>query len=267
MKQTFKVLSILVLAAAISFGQGNNGRGSSNGPANMAAAAHQIDPSKVVAITGEVKAVNISYGLKHPSIVVTDASLGEVTLELAPLYWLLENGFEVEPGHRVAATAAPCLDSDKTALFAINIENLTLGVELPLRDSDGTPLWVVRGPQGKGQAKGRGPGAGNQAGAQVRGSCIDTATITTVSGTVSAINMGLGIRMPALTLATAAGDLTVRIGPERILLEAGFAIEAGQTLTVRHALSPCTGERVALDLTSASGQTLKLRNDDGSIAW
>ncbi len=260
MKATFQALAVIALGAALSFAQGP--KGSRQG--TPAAPVHQLDPAQVVVISGTVDAVNIDYAMKHPSIVVQGK-----TIELGPLFYLTEKGFEVEKGQSVDVKAAPCFDPDNTTLFALEITNRTLGTTLVLRDADGTPLWVSRG--SRGMAKGRGNGQGNGGpgnGPAVGGAaCFDSASITTVTGTVKSVSMGVGIRMPALVLATPSGDLTIKIGPERILLEAGFTIEAGETLTVKYGKTTCTEELVALVLTATDGSSITLRNDDGTIAW
>ena len=85
--------------------------------------------------------------------------------------------------------------------------------------------------------------------------------------TTAYLSVACGLALLALVLATPSGDLTIKIGPERILLEADFTIEAGETLTVKHGKTTCTEELVALVLTATDGSSITLRNDDGTIAW
>jgi hypothetical protein len=61
--------------------------------------------------------------------------------------------------------------------------------------------------------------------------------------------------------------LSVRIGPERVLLAGDFEITPGQKLTVKYAPSTCRDEFVALELTDSSGRKIVLRNADGTPAW
>ena len=97
--------------------------------------------------------------------------------------------------------------------------------------------------------------------------CFDPASVVTVTGTVESVNAGIGIQMPTVTLNTSTGLITVKIGPERILLEAGFVIKAGDTLTVTYGQSACTSELIALSLTSADGETVVLRDETGHVVW
>jgi hypothetical protein len=98
--------------------------------------------------------------------------------------------------------------------------------------------------------------------------CLDTTSIAVVAGTVEKVSAGVGIQFPTLVLKTAEGKLlTIRIGPERVLLAADFEITAGQRLTVRYAASTCRDELVALELTDSTGRKIVLRDPDGTSAW
>jgi hypothetical protein len=80
--------------------------------------------------------------------------------------------------------------------------------------------------------------------------------------------MGAGIEMPILIVKTGDGTLiTMRIGPERILLEADFELKEGEAITAKYAQVPCTDENIALELTNAAGQTVALRDDLGRPNW
>ena len=73
--------------------------------------------------------------------------------------------------------------------------------------------------------------------------------------------------MPSLTLKTAAGKLLViKLGPERLLLEADLEVKAGDALSVKYAVTSHDGELVALAITKG-GVTVTLRGDDGRPAW
>ncbi len=96
---------------------------------------------------------------------------------------------------------------------------------------------------------------------------MDPATIDEAKGVIDAVTQGAGIQQPQLTLVAAGKSITVKIGPEKILLAADLELKAGMTLTVRYATASCTGELVALSLTDESGKTLALRSDNGAPAW
>jgi hypothetical protein len=74
--------------------------------------------------------------------------------------------------------------------------------------------------------------------------------------------------MPTLTLKTADGKLlTFKLGPERTLLAADVELKAGDKVTVRYAVETCTDELVALAITTSTGVTIRLRNDDCTPCW
>jgi len=261
MIRTRLTLAALAMAAAL-FAQ-NGPKGPQMGPGQNqqpAVPMHSLDLAAVVTIAGPITTVNVALGVQHPSIVVDGK-----TIELAPAWWLLEKGLELKEGDKVEVIAAPCLDPDKPWLFAIKVINVTTGTTRSLRDENGVPLWVTRG--GKGQMQGPGSRSGQGNGPAECSGCFDPASLATTTGTVESVNAGFGIQMPVLTLKTTGGLLTLKIGPERILLESGFTIKAGDTLTVKYGQSICTDELIAVSLTNNDGVTVILRDDSGRIVW
>jgi hypothetical protein len=143
-------------------------------------------------------------------------------------------------------------------LYAVVITKGTSTIAL--RDSSGIPLWAGRG-RGRGDQS-RPFGVGQHVG------CVDAASIATVTGAVDKVNAGVGIQQPNVVLRVSDGKLlTVKLGPEHILLEADFALVVGDKLTVTYALATCSNEIVALELMDAAGNKLVLRNADGTPAW
>jgi hypothetical protein len=194
--------------------------------------------TKVQTVEGVVSAVHIGYGSQYPSI-----QIGQTSLKIAPVWFLLENDFEIKVGDSLRATAAPALDPKDPYLAAIALTNLATNASLTLRDSNGIPLWL----NGRDMER-----------PALRGGCALT-SVTTVSGTVDQVTAGIGIQMPSLVLKTADGKLVaVKIGPERVLLASDFEIKAGDALTVKYGVN-CQGENVALELTNAAGRTVVLR--------
>jgi len=223
--------------------------------------AARPDPGAVQVIEGTVTAVNIAYGAQYPSIVVNGA-----TIKVAPLWYLLENDFELKTGDSVKVTAAPCNQPGATDLYALEIVNTTTNTTIKLRDESGLPLWGGgRGRRGGLNAMNTNSGArggpnGMRANTAARGGCIDPASVRTVTGVVAAVNAGAGIQMPTLTLKTADGQsITMKIGPERILLANDFELKPGDQVTAKYALATCTNEYVALELTNSAGLTVVLR--------
>lgn len=245
---------LLFSFAAMAFAQGPRGPqpgmpGGAGGPGGPGSGTG-LDMTKVQTVEGSVSAVNIGYGTQYPSI-----QINLVTIKVAPVWFLLENNFEIKVGDKLKVTAAPSLQARDPYLSAVTLTNTASGAELAVRDSNGTPLWA-------GQKNG-----GNQQGPGVCGGCVAAGSVTAVSGTVDQVSAGLGIQMPALVLKTADSKvLTIKIGPERVLEAADFEIKAGDALTVKYALT-CTDEVVALELVNAAGVTVALRNPDGTPAW
>ena len=240
------LLSTLALVAGICHAQGPHGpRGGMTGASNL-------NMAKVQTVAGAVTAVNIGYGMEYPSITVN-----KLQIKIAPVWYLLDEGFEIKAGDSVGVTAAPSTLASDSYLYAVEIANLTTKLRIALRDSSGVPLWTGGN---RGGRFGEGPMAA--------GGCLDASTIASASGVIDKIAIGAGIQMPTLTLKTAAGALlAVKLGPERILLAADIQLKAGDSITVRYASETCTDELVALSITTASGAIIRLRDDDCMPAW
>ncbi len=264
MKHILTVILTATLSVALFAQNGPRGPQPANGNSAQAAGQmaasplHSLDPAAVTVITGKVTQVNLAVGVQNPSIVIDGK-----TIELAPVWWMLERGLELKEGETLEVKAAPCLDPAKTMLFAIEIRNSTTGTTLALRDENGLPLWITRGGRAQGQQMSSNAGNGP---ADCSG-CFDPASVVTASGMVESVNAGLGIQMPTVTLKTGAGLVTIKIGPERILLEAGFVIKAGDALTATYGKSLCTDELIALSLTNAAGEKVTLRDETGRVNW
>ena len=247
MKKTFLLaIAILATATAVSFAQkGQQGPNSSNRRGS------RLNMADVRTISGVVTAVHINYGTQYPSITVDQS-----VIKVAPLWFLIDNNFEVKMGDQVTVLAAPSLLPDDSYLYSIEISDITGDTEIVLRDADGVPLWT-------GARGGRG-----QAGAQARAARCPSKTINTVIGAVENLNMGIGIQMPSLVVKSDSGTLvSLKLGPERILLAADFELKEGERVTAKYLYVSCTDQNLALQLTNSSGDTLVLRNDDGTPAW
>lgn len=251
MKKTRFTFALAVLiTAAVSLAQGPRGPQNQNLPSRPAVA---LAMSRIQTVTGAVSAVSIAYGTQYPSITV-----GGKVIKVAPAWFLLEKDFEIKVGDHLSVVAAPSAVLSDAYLYAIEIANLNTKARIALRDSSGAPLWTGR----------HGGGARNSDAPRYGSGCIDPATIGTVTGTVEEISMGVGIQMPTLLVKTWDGELiSMKLGPERILLEADFELMKGEPVTAKYAHEACTDENVALQLTNAAGVTVILRNDDGTPAW
>lgn len=253
MKRAFFAMTLF---AAVALAQGGPrpgfgpGTGTGTGPIHTQAA---LNMAAVQTITGAIATVQIGYGLQYPSIVVS-----QKTIKVAPVWFLLENDLELKEGMEVKLIAAPGNPPNEAYLHAIEITAVAAGKTLKLRDAEGVPLWVGgtgsnRGGNGTPQALGTG--------------CVDPASIRTVTGTIESVSSAYGMQQPTMSLKTEAGIVTLKLGPERVLLGSDFELKAGATMTVKYGLAACSEEYLALSLTNAAGKTLKLRNDDGTPAW
>lgn len=245
---TNRLIPVLLLGSAALVAQGPRGP---QGTASQAHPASALDMSKLQSVTGNVSAVNIAYGAQYPSITVNQA-----VIKIAPVWFLLENNFEVKAGDSVTVTAAPSTLPGDTYLYGVEITNNTTKAHIAMRNSAGIPLW-------SGPAAGRGNPDAPRTGA----SCVDQASIASITGKIDKVTLGAGIQMPTLVLNADGKLMTFKIGPERILLEADFELNPGQTVTVKYAYETCTEEYLALQITNTAGVTVTLRNDDGTPAW
>lgn len=243
-------MMFLLLTASAAFSQGPRGPFGSVAPGQNTG----LDMAKATVVEGTVTAVNIASGTQYPSITV-----GTMQIKVAPVWYLLDSDFEVAAGMTLQVKAAPSLMTSDSYLHAIEMTNVKLGSIVVLRNADGVPLW--RSPRGSRFQEAAPPRAAM--------SCVvDPASVRTESGIVDRITAGVRIQMPLLVLKMSDGRLvTVKIGPERLLLDNDFEAAAGDRLTVLYAAAPCADEFIALQLIDGAGHKVILRNDDGSPAW
>jgi hypothetical protein len=241
MKRTWQAVLLTFAAAGFCAAQGQYGRGSG------ITTASNLDMTKLQIVSGAVSAVAIGYGVQYPSITI-----GKVQIKVAPIWYLLENDFEMKVGDNLSVQTAPAASKSDPYLYAIEIQNTATGQRLALRDALGRPLWAGS-PSTSGGRTGRG--------------CVLGSASAVVSGTIEQISSGLGIQMPSLTLRGVDGALvTFKLGPERILLESDLELKVGEQVTVKYA-STCCEELVALAMTNSAGKTVVLRGEDGRPVW
>lgn len=242
-KLTHSLICAALLTAPMGFAQG---RGT---PAQRPNSG--LNMAMQQTIQGTITSVQIAYGAQYPSIV-----LNQVSIKVAPIWYLLQNDFELAAGDAVSVLAAPSNTAGDPYLYAVEITKTAGAVKITLRNEAGVPLWI-------GAAR---PG-GNVVAPRASGNCIDPASINSVSGTAESVTSGIGIQQPTLVLKTSSGLMTFKLGPERILLDMDVELTVGASLTVKYATATCCDEFIALALTDASGVTVVLRNDDGTPAW
>ncbi|MCZ2151098.1 MAG: hypothetical protein LC126_25400 [Bryobacterales bacterium] len=243
MKPSLLSIAPAVLAAA-AFAQGGP-----HGP--PVSRGNVLDMAKLQTIEGKITTIDIAYGVQYPSIVVAQQQI-----KVAPVWFFLENDFELSIGQAVKVTVAPSPRATDPYLYAIKIE--AGNASLLLRDTaTGVPLWSMRmygGPSTPPQVS---AGTG----------CVDPQSLTLVAGVIDKLSAGLGIQFPSMVLQTDRGLITLKLAPERILMAADLELSPGSRVTVKYGFETCTGEYLALQITDQAGRTVILRNDDGSPAW
>ena len=252
MKRIFETMILLGAAAGLALAQaphagGGAGRTTTGGPSVTLAMTNTRS------VTGAVTAVNIGWGMQYPSITIN-----KVQIKVAPVWYLLEKNFEIKTGDNLSVVAAPSNVASDLYLYAVDITNNATSAQIVLRDSTGLPLWSRRG-----YTLGSGFGTGLRA----DGACVQVLSLETASGIVDQVTSGPGIQMPSLTLKTAEGKLLViKLGPERVLLEADLELKTGDRITIKYAVTEHDGELVALTINKG-GVTVTLRGDDCRPLW
>jgi len=85
-----------------------------------------------------------------------------------------------------------------------------------------------------------------------------------VSGQVTRVIMAAGQGMPSITMRTATGDVTVMLGPYRLLAEIGIEIKEGQLLDLKAFPDlRIANAYVAKEIKDPSGAWVALRDDAG----
>jgi hypothetical protein len=245
-------MMIASLAVAVAWGQGPQGPQNPGGMGNPPRTGAGLNMMMATTVQGVITDVQVAAGAQYPTILVNKQQI-----KVAPVWFLLENDFELKAGESVSVLAAPSNNSADGYLHAIRITKAG-GVTLTLRSEKGVPIWT-------GPATGRG---GSPMAPRTGTGCVDPSSVKTVNGVIDRVNAALGVQFPVLVLKADDGNLlTIKIGPERAILASDFELNPGDKLTVKYGLATCGDELVTLELTDAKGNTLTLRNDDGTPAW
>lgn len=248
-RKIYSVFFATALAAVAALAQGPQGPGTpgsgpGTGTGNGQHSNAGLNMAAQSTVEGTISSVQMGYGTQYPSIVI-----GKAQIKVAPVWYVLENDFELAAGEVVSVVAAPSNTAGDAYLYAIRITKG--GSSITLRNDLGIPAWTS-------QMQGRG---GREQGPASCGACIDLASTQTAGGVIDRVTVGVGIQQPTLVLKLADGTLlTVKLGSERLTLASDFELNAGDKLTVKYARSTCTEELVALELTDANGKILTLRN-------
>lgn len=216
MNRTFFTSFLAMPLMMAVFAQGPQGPGPSQSTGNRQNAG--VNMSLQTTVEGIISSVQIAYGAQYPSIVVDKQQI-----KVAPVWYLLENGFELTAGETVRVVAAPSLNAGDAYIYAISITRTAGGAALTLRNEAGVPLWRNH------TAPTRPPRARLCPVSIRRPSRRPT-------GIIDRVNAGLGIQFPVLVLKLQDNTLlSVKLGPERMLLAADFELNPGAALTVQYA--------------------------------
>lgn len=264
MKTTTRTILWLAASAGLMLAQGMRGgngqpQGGINGAGRHPGTGTQTSTlamTKLQTVAGTVTAVDIGFAMQYPTITIN-----RTQIKVAPIWYLLDKNFEIKTGDNLSVVAAPSTLASDLYLYAISITNTKTSAKIDLRDADGVPLWSRGGGPGP-----LGPGYGD--GARTgSGECTQLLSVATESGVVQQITAGVRIQMPTLTLKTSAGKLLeIKLGPERILLDADLELKAGDSITVKYAVTAHDDELIALAITKGT-VTVTLRGDDCRPNW
>jgi len=247
-KSSWKV-SLMILGFAATVQAFAAQGGSRNGSMTQAAVS-----ATLVDLQGVVDSITMGFGQGAPSFALSIPGRGLVTVYVGPYRAWAETNFELKIGMPVTVRAfqsAPHPDG----FVAAEIKDNASGAAVQLLGPGG------RGP-GWRRAYAGGPGGPPCGGA---GAQIDPAAKTSLEGAVIDVNMGYGQGFPTFTLRTGEGDITIVASPYRVLVDAGFAINAGDKMSVLAFPSKrYEGAYVAAELKNlTTGKVIVLRDDQG----
>lgn len=264
----------LALAAALALA------GVVHAQQRRAGAGGGVDTSTLRTIEGEVVSFTAGAGTGTPQLLVRDAAGQETTFVLGPYRYLRDQGFVAERGDRVAVKAYAC-SACPSGLAVAEVKNLTRGLTLVLRSSDGTPVWQgepgrkVRSRLQTGAGGGAcGAGSASAAGTPAEfghrhqakgcgGSGPDMTRATTFTGSVKSFTGAPGAGMPTLVLDGSEGEVEMLVSPYRVLRHADFELASGMNVRVVAApVALASGDEwVAIAITDlATGVEVALRD-------
>jgi len=213
-------------------------------------------PNKVVETFtgGRIEDVLAEYGAAYPVIVFSHSSLtAPIEVRLAPI-WYLEQALNLD---LEALNTFEGKTADLVVFYRLNVDDvvyhaITLtvdDVEYRFRTDDGKPLWT---PSGKIKERKAADAA------LLAGSARD------LGGTVLRIAPSLVSGELVLTMV---GDdclrYRIRLAAAEELMATDFGLREGNRIRLRFALEQQTGGAVALQLTTESQWTLRLRDENG----
>jgi hypothetical protein len=112
MKRTLQAVLLAFAAAGFCAAQGQFGRSIGMAPAST------LDMTRLQTVSGTVSAVAIGYGMQYPFITI-----GKVQIKVAPIWYLLENDFELNVGDALSVQVVPAASKSDPFLYAVEIQN------------------------------------------------------------------------------------------------------------------------------------------------
>jgi hypothetical protein len=276
MKKTLLLTLVITLAIGVAFAQsrgngpGNGGNGNQTGTQTP-----PFDLSQLTTFDGSVVSFLAGAGLGNPQLTIQRGA-DNLSFVLGPYRYLTSQNFVARAGDAVHVSAWPCATCP--AGYAVkDVQNLTTGVTLNLRDANGLPLFTSGGqggPRGSGNGQGMGPGTncgngprgggnGVHQGQRCNGEGPDMTAVRTVSGSVKSFTGGYRAGIPTLVLTTADGDLAIVVSPFRAVAASGFEFKEGMLLNVTTAPVKLEAgdEWIAVQIVDpATGVSLQLRD-------
>ncbi len=220
------IAGILILIAVAAFAQ-MRGRPATSAP--------MLGPD--VTFTGTVTQFNAAPAAGTPQLVIRTDDGHAMTFVLGPYWYLSQQKFTASANDRVEVVARAC-SSCPNGYAAVTIRNITAGVTLQLRATDGTPLWTGANGTANGPGMGggrRGPGFGGGMGSQ-NGTCNgngpDMTRVATFDATIVSFTGGPGVGLPTLVVSTASGNKTLLVAPYHAVMAAGLTFTAGAKFSI-----------------------------------
>lgn len=193
----------------------------------------RVDPAQSVTVTGEVVAFEASLGQGTPTLTLKEANGTSRAFFLGPYRYLQSQGFVAQAGDQVEVLAYACFTCPG-GLAATQVKNLTRGVTLLLRASDGSPLWMGQAGQ-RGAANGSGNSGRSRSDQGPKGGLctpVDMSRVTTFTGNVVSFTGAFRQGTPTVTLDTGNGNVDIILSPFWVLMQANYLPAVGAQLQV-----------------------------------
>ena len=140
------LMAVLSISAVAQRWQNGGAMGQGFG-AGMHACAAQLDLANKATLEGIVKSVNMGPGQGFPTFALSQADGKDVIVVASPFRALTDANFKISIGDRMSVSAFPSLQY-KDAFVAAELNNLSNGTSIVLRDAAGLPIGTAGGMRG-----------------------------------------------------------------------------------------------------------------------